>query len=260
MSDYRVKEPSPPPVFRKANYADIGAALTKGWQDFRRQPLLSLMFGSVYALGGLLILWLLGAYRQPWMIVPIAVGFPLIGPFVAAGTYEISRRLGAGEPLEIGSIMGFMLRQRRREYAWMAFVVLFIFWIWMYQARILIALFLDMQSFASVGALATSVFLTSNGLTMLGIGTISGGILATILYTSTVISMPVLVERELDIVTALIASWKVVLASPGPMLLWAAIVGGLTLLSMIPAFLGLLVTFPVLGYATWHLYRSLESV
>lgn len=155
-------------------------------------------------------------------------------------------------------IFGFMLRQSRREFAWMAFVVLFIFWIWMYQARILIALLLDMQAFSSAGAFGAAVFTTSGGLTMLALGTVVGGILATILYTTTVISMPLLVERNVDVVTAIVTSWKTVLGNPGPMLLWAAVIGGFTLIAMVPMFLGLLVAFPVLGFATWHLYRTIR--
>lgn len=255
MSDYATSAPSAKPVLRSVRYADVLMALKKGWADFTRAPFHALFFGGVYALGGLLIFLLLRAYQQPWMIIPVAIGFPLVGPFLAAGTYEVSRRLAVGEPLELRSILSFMARQSRREFAWMAFVVLFIFWIWMYQARVLIALFLDMQDFSSVSALGTALFTTPDGLTMLAIGTIVGGIVATLLFTTTVISMPLLADRELDVVTALVTSWKVVLANPGPMLLWGALIAGLTFLSMIPLFVGLLVAFPVLGFATWHLYR-----
>jgi len=258
MSDYRPSQPSPVPVFRSVEYADIGESLRRGWHDLRRVPLQALFFGSVYAAAGLIIYLLLKTYHQPWMIIPLAIGFPLAGPFLAAGLYETSRRLHSGEAMTTQGILGFMLRQSRREFAWMAFVVLFIFWMWMYQARILIALFLDMGAFASMGALGNAVFTTSDGLTMIALGTVTGGILAAILFTCTVIAMPLLVERDLDVVTALVASWKVVIDSPGPMLLWAAIIGGATLLSMIPFFLGLLVTFPLLGFATWHLYTALR--
>lgn len=260
MSDYHVTEPSPVPSFGRVSYADVFEALRAGWQDFRRVPISGLFFGSVYVIGGLSIFWLLYVFHEPWMIIPIAIGFPLVGPFLAAGTYEVSRRLHTGEAMEEGGILGFMMRQGRREFAWMAFVVLFIFWMWMYQARVLIALFLDMQSFGSAQSLASAVFTTGDGLTMIAIGTVSGGILAAVLYTTTVISLPLLVERNLDVVTAIVSSWKVVLASPGPMLLWGAIIGGVTLLSMIPFFLGLLVAFPVLGFATWHLYRAALEV
>lgn len=257
MSDYAPRAPSPAPVLRPATYADVGAALRAGWQDFTKAPLHAGFFGAVYALCGIAIFWLLSTYRAPWMIVPLAIGFPLVGPFLAAGTYEISRRLSMGEPLRMRGILAFMGHQSRREFAWMAFVVLFIFWIWMYQARILIALFMDMQAFSSVEALTAAVLTTPAGLMMLVLGTGIGCILAAILFASTAIAMPMLVEQELDVVTAITTSWRSVIASPGPMLLWAAIIGGLTLISMIPLFLGLIVSFPVLGFSTWHLYRTI---
>ncbi len=256
MSDYTPTEPSPVPAFRPVEYSDITDSLRNGWVDFKRLPGYGLFFGSVYVLAGIAIFVLLSLYQKPWMIIPLAIGFPLVGPFLAAGTYEVSRRLHAGQAMDPGGILGFMLRQSRREFAWMAFVVLFIFWIWMYQARILIALMLDMQAFSSVDALSSALFTTSGGLGMLALGTVIGGILATILYTTTVISMPLLVERDVDVVTAIVTSWKTVIANPGPMLLWAAVIGGVTLVSMVPMFLGLLVSFPVLGFATWHLYRT----
>lgn len=258
MSDYTPTEPSPVPAFRPAEYRDITDSLRAGWADFKRLPGYALFFGSVYVLGGIAIFVLLNQFQQPWMIIPLAIGFPLVGPFLAAGTYEVSRRLHSDQEMKTAGILGFMLSQGRREFAWMAFVVLFIFWIWMYQARILIALMLDMQAFSSMGALTSALFMTPGGLSMLALGTLIGGILAAILYTTTVISMPLLVERDVDVVTAIITSWMAVLASPGPMLLWAGIIGGVTLLAMVPMFLGLLVAFPVLGFATWHLYRAIR--
>lgn len=260
MSDYSVAAPPQPPLLQNICYSDVFDVLRQGWQDFTRAPLYALFFGGVYAVGGILIFWLLNAYQQPWMIIPVAIGFPLAGPFLAAGTYEISRRLTAGEPLKFGPILGFIAYQSRREFAWMSFVILFIFWIWMYQARILIALFLDMQAFSSPGAFIAVVFTTIDGLLMMAVGMITGGVMATLLFTSTVISMPLLVDRNLDIVTALITSWKVVLANPGPMLLWGMMIAGMTFLAMLPFFLGLFVVFPVLGFATWHLYQAAIKV
>ena len=259
MSDYAPSPPSPTPAVREIGISDVLDALKRGWTDFRHAPLLALFFGGICAAGGLVMFWLLSVYREPWMIIPIAVGFPLIGPFLAAGTYEVSRRIEAGERLEFGAILSFMFSRSRHEFSWMAFVVLFVFWIWMYQARVLIALFLDMQAFSSVGALASALFTTTDGLTLLLIGTLIGAVLATIMFATTVVSMPLLVERELDLVTAIVTSWKSVLRNPRAMFCWAAIVVGLTVLAMLPVFLGLLVVFPVLGFATWHLYRRIIS-
>jgi len=255
MSDYAPKPPSPLPELRTLDFEDITEVLWDGWCDFRRAPLISLFFGGIVAFGGLAIFAILMAFRQPWMILPLAIGFPLIGPFLAAGTYEVSRRLEAREPLVFGEILSFIATRSRREFSWMAFVVLFIFWIWMYQARILLVLFLDMHAFSSGSGLLNELFTTGHGLAMLTVGMAIAAVLAFILFASTVVSMPLLVEHELDFVTAIVTSWRSVLSNLAPMMLWGIVVAASTFVSAIFAFIPLCVVFPVLGYGTWRLYR-----
>ena len=241
-------------TLRAVTFEDITRSLKSGWADFYRAPLLGLFFGGIYAAGGLFILACLTVLDIPWMIIPVAVGFPLIGPFIAVGLYETSRRIAAGEPLEWRAILTVMLRQRERQLGVMAFVVLFIFWIWIYQVRLLLALFFGFRSFASIGEFAMLVTTTADGLAFLAVGTAVGALLAFVLFGSTVIAMPYLLDREVDFVTAMIASFRTVVRNPVPMLGWGIIVAGLAFLAMLPAFLGLLVILPVLGHATWHLY------
>lgn len=256
MSDYAAPPPaSPAPILRDIDYADVKAALRAGWQDFRSAPRFGLFFGGFYALGGLVILALLTKFDVPWLAIPLAIGFPLIGPFAAAGLYEVSRRLTAGEPLEWPGVLGFMFRQSRREFSWMAFVVLFIFWIWMYQVRILFAVFFGSSALASPSALAGAVFGSGTGIAFLAVGTLVGAVLALALFSTTVIGMPLLVDREHDVVTAIVTSIRSVIRNLGPMLFWAAIIAATTIVAMLPLFLGLIVALPVLGHATWHLYR-----
>ncbi|MHB0953733.1 MAG: DUF2189 domain-containing protein [Allorhizobium sp.] len=234
---------------------DVKAALAEGWKDFARYPLFGLFFGGIYALGGLFIVIMLAYYHLPWMIIPIAIGFPLIGPFVAVGLYEISRRYEADEPVTWRGVLAEVFRQRERQLSWMAFAVLFIFWIWIYQVRLLLALFLGFKIPASLAAFMTVVTTTPEGILFLVVGTIVGAVLATILFTLTVISMPLLLERDLDFVTAMITSVRTVVESPAAMLCFGFIVAAAAILAMVPAFAGLLVVLPVLGHATWHLYR-----
>jgi uncharacterized membrane protein len=137
----------------------------------------------------------------------------------------------------------------------MAFVVLFIFWIWIYQVRLLLALFLGFKSFSSIDAFVTIVTTTPEGLGFLGVGTLVGAGLAFILFSSTVIAIPLLLDSELDFVSAMITSFKTVLKSPVAMLGWGIVVTVLAVAAMLPAFLGLIVVMPVLGHATWHLYQ-----
>ena len=248
-------QPAKLPEIRSVAAGDILAALKAGLADFIRAPLFGLFFGGIFAAGGLLILASLTLFDMPWMILPVAIGFPLVGPFVAVGLYEVSRRLAAGEPLGWREVLIVVFRQRERQLGWMAFVVLFIFWIWIYQVRLLLALFLGFKSFSSVDAFVTIVTTTPEGLGFLGVGTLVGAGLAFVLFSSTVIAIPLLLDSELDFVSAMITSFKTVFKSPVAMLGWGVIVTVLAVAAMLPAFLGLIVVLPVLGHATWHLYK-----
>jgi uncharacterized membrane protein len=244
------------PQINAVSFGNVMDSLKKGVSDFFRAPLFGLFFGGIYAGGGLLVLYFLYQLEKPWLILPIAIGFPLIGPFVAVGLYETSRRLEAGEPLTWKAILTVVFRQRERELSWMAFVVLFVFWIWLYQVRLLMALFLGFKSMSTIASFIDVVTTTTEGMAFLAVGTVVGGILALVLFSTTVISIPLLMEREYDFVTAIITSVKTVTLSPAPMIAFGIVVAVLAILALLPAFLGLLVILPVLGHATWHLYRK----
>lgn len=242
-----------------ASVADIRAALAAGIRDLLARPLLSLFFGLVYALFGAGMLAALLVFEQLWIAIAVGVGFPLVAPFLAAGLYEMSRRLSRGEPFSATDIFLVIFRQQRREFGWMSFVVLFVFWIWAYQVRIVLAITLSYHSFSSLDNLVAAVFTTLDGAVFLAIGSLIGAFLSTVLFSITVISMPLLLDREVDFVTAMITSVKTVLASPVVMLGWGATIGALTLAAVAPVFLGMIVVFPILGHATWHLYERLIS-
>lgn len=247
------------PAVRQLSANDVTESLRAGFNDFLKAPMFGLFFGAVYFLGGLFILAALRVFDMPWMIIPVAIGFPLVGPFIAVGLYEVSRRLAAGDALDWRGVLTVMLRQRERQLGWMAFVVLFIFWIWIYQVRLLLALFLGFKSFSSVGAFVQIVTTTPEGAAFLVVGTGVGALLALVLFSTTVISIPLLLDREIDFVSAIITSFRTVIENPITMIGWGALVTLLAIFAMLPAFLGLLVVLPVLGHATWHLYgRAVE--
>lgn len=263
MSDTNQTEPyrpPPMPVVRTVTSNDISDALKSGVSDFFRAPLFGMFFGGIYAAGGLLILTSLTLFDMTWMIIPVAIGFPLIGPFVAVGVYEVSRRLASGTPLVWREILLVVLRQRERQLGWMAFVVLFIFWVWIYQVRTLVAVFFGFKAFSSLADFLTILTTTQHGFGFLAVGTVVGAFLATVLFSVTVIAMPLLLDRDIDFVTAMITSVKTVLKNPVVMLGWAIIVTVLAIIAMLPAFLGIVFVLPVLGHATWHLYkRAIEN-
>lgn len=244
---------------RCATFDDLKQALRAGARDMAARPALSLFFGFVYALFGLLLIAGLVVYDQIWMAIAAGVGFPLVAPFLAAGLYEMSRRLDRGEPFTASDIFLVIFRQRRREFGWMSFVVLFVFWIWAYQVRIVLAITIHSQNYRSIDHLLGAVFTTADGAAFLLIGTLIGALAATVLYSITVIAMPLLLDKDVDFITAMITSVKTVQRSPAAMLGWGAVVGGLTLLAIAPAFLGIIFIFPLLGHTTWHLYARLIS-
>ena len=234
---------------------DIFASLKAGCADFLAHPVMSGFFGLFYAVFGILFLWCLVWLGKIWMIIPAAVGFPLVAPFAAAGLYEMSRRRQAGEPFGWGEILTVMAHQRKREMGWMAFVTLFIFWVWIYQIRLWLAIVLKDASFSNFDGFLEIVFFTPQGRLFLAIGTCAGAVLSAALFSVTVVAMPMLLDRETNFVSAMLTSVRVVTENPVVMLGWAAIISITMLASLVPAFLGLIFTLPILGHTTWHLYQ-----
>jgi uncharacterized membrane protein len=252
----RTEPATPPrPIPRRIAVSDVVEAAIEGLRDFQSAPLYGLFFGSIYATGGLLIVVAATRGGMGYLVYPLAAGFALIGPFVATGLYEVSRRRESGEPLSLPAILACIRRQGGRELGWMALVTIFIFIVWMYQVRLLIALSLGLRSFATVQEFISVVLTTPEGWIFLAVGHIVGAVLAVILFSLTVVSFPLLLDRDVDFVTAMIASVRTVTLNPVPMLGFAAAGIALTAAALLPFFLGLIVVLPVLGHATWRLYR-----
>ncbi|MFQ1700985.1 DUF2189 domain-containing protein [Loktanella agnita] len=241
-----------PPEVRRLTGADIVAALRAGGGDFRRAPQFGLFFSAVYVVGGFVMLWL-GAGHFTW-ILATSLGFPLLAPFAAAGLYEVSRRMERGQPLEWRAVLGIVWAERTRQLPWLGAIIVFYFLFWTFLAHMIFALFMGLSVMTNVSG-SWEVFLTPNGLAMLATELVIGAGLAFLLFALTVVSLPLVLDRELDFVTAMMVSLRAVRTNLVLMLGWALLVATLTFAALLPWFLGLLVVLPVLGHATWHLYR-----
>ena len=234
--------------------SDLRASLAAGWQDFRRAPLLGAAFAAVYVLGGWLIVWAMTTKGQIWWTLPASAGFPILGPFIACGFYEISRRLEAGEPLVARDIFGVIFRQKDRQIPAIAAVIVVYFLFWNFLSHMIFALFLGNATMTNVSS-SLAVFLSPDGLAMLAFGTAVGAVFATLLFSLTVVSLPMLLDREVDFVTAMLTSFALVRENPGVMLGWGLLIATCLFVAMLPGFLGLFLVLPLFGHASWHLYR-----
>lgn len=244
----------PMPDILQLDLGDLRSALGKGWADFRAAPMFGLFFAAVYVLGGWLILWAMTAKGQLWWTIVAGAGFPILGPFIACGFYEVSRRLEQGEALDWPSVLGVIFRQKDRQIPTMAAIIVVFFLFWNFLAHMIFALFLGRATLTNITT-SVEVFLSPEGLMMLAFGTAIGAAFAGVLFALTVVSLPLLLDREVDFITAMIASWSLVVANPRVMLVWAVLIAAALFLGMLSGFLGLFVVLPLFGHATWHLYR-----
>lgn len=235
---------------------DLHDALVAGWRDFKAAPLFGLFFGGVYALGGMAIVSLFLLLRLPYVAYPLTMGFALIVPFVAAGTYEVSRRRERGEPLTWGAVLGSVWGRAGKDLGWMALVTAFTLIIWVDFAIFLFLMFFGLH-IPTVGDLLTTVAKTADGVLFAIIGNICGAAIAMFVFSITVVSFPLLADRDVDFVTAMITSVRCVRANPARMVAWAVLIGLMLGFSILSGFVALFFVLPVLGHASWHLYRKL---
>ncbi|MBU2993499.1 DUF2189 domain-containing protein [Octadecabacter sp. 1_MG-2023] len=243
---------SPMPDIGVLTFTELWTCLKAGLFDFRAAPMFGLAFSAVYVFGGFVMLWL-GAGHVTWVLAT-SLGFPLAAPFAAVGLYEVSRRLEADEPLDWREIFGVVWNERTRQVPWIGAIIVIYFLFWTFLSHMIFALFMGVSTLTNVMT-SFDVFLTPTGLMMIGVELGVGAIVAFLLFSLTVVSLPLVLEKEIDFVSAMLLSLRCVRENIKVMLVWAFIIATLTFLAMIPWFLGLVIILPVLGHATWHIYR-----
>lgn len=247
------KAPPLPPaqVAQDLRLADLGRALVAGWRDFLAMPQFGMFFGGAYVLTGLVIGWAAIIAKEPTWLIPAMAGFPLVAPFVAVGLYEASRRRVRGEAVGWHAVLGALKGHGDDQILSMGVIVFVAFSFWMIVAHAIFAIFMAESGMGlDGGGEWLAALFTPAGLAMLTVGSAVGAVMAFTFYAMTVISLPMLVERKVDFLTAIIASLEAVRRNFTVMLAWAAIIAALLFVAMLPALLGLMVALPVLGHAT----------
>lgn len=243
----------------RVNRVDVEAPwrwLEAGWYDLTQMPRISIAYGAVFTVVALGLMFGLNYLGMQSLIIALAGGFLLIGPVLAVGLYEAARRHATGEHINAGAVFlaGF---RAPGQIALLGLMLMFIYMVWVELAFIMFMLYFGTQAFPPVSELISNLLSTWQGATLLISGTIVGGVLAAIAFSISVISAPMLAHRRVGIATAILASVTAVRLNLRPMLLWASLIAVLMLIGFVTLFVGLLVVFPWVGYATWHAYHEI---
>lgn len=229
--------------------------LTSGWRDMMQNPVASLSYGVIFAGLGYMIFFGLAALDMGYLAVPLALGFTLVGPLAAIGLYHISRRAEMGQPTSFGeSLMAW--RINHGQVALMGMVLLLCFIAWARFAALLFMLFFG-DAPPALDMLAANIITSPQGGVFLVVGFGFGAILAFCVFTISVVSVPMLLDRDVDAITAVLTSIDAVRHNFKAMLLWAWLVAMFTFSGMMLMFLGLIIALPLIGHASWHAYRDL---
>ena len=240
---------------RTLTLADLKEALAKGIDDFSAMPSHAVFLCLIYPIAGLVLGRLAIGYDVLPLLFPLMAGFALVGPFAAIGLYEMSRRRERGEEISWRHILDVRHRPTFGAIMALGLLLMAIFLIWIAVAQAIYVATFGYLPAASMPDFLRQVLTTPAGWTLIVVGNGVGFLFAVTVLIISVVSFPLLIDRDVGAAGAIVTSARVVLANPVIMAVWGFIVAALLVLGTIPLLFGLAVVMPVLGHATWHLYR-----
>ncbi len=230
--------------------------LAAGWRDLWRAPHVSLICGAAFSLISFAITYGLSTIGASALVLPLAAGFMLVGPLLAVGLYEVSRRLEAGEPVRlIPTLLAW--RRAPTQLALMGVVLMLFLLAWVRVATLIFAIFFGLGTTPAPAELVTLVAFTPDGLVFLAVGTLVGAILAAVVFMISAVAIPLILDRDAFVLAAIATSMAATIRNPAPMLLWGFLIALFTAAGIVTAYLGMVIFFPVIGHATWHAYRAI---
>ncbi len=241
------------PRVRRVTFDQPWEWLAAGWRDTWNTPLASLFYGLVFVVMGY---YLTAMVKERFhLALALTTGFLLVGPFLAMGLYDLSRRLEKREP---ATLLASLFAWRGNTMAILLFgiVIGLIMIVWARLSALLFAAIL-LSSTPAVENTTANIFFSGDGLKFLIVFIAVGAVLAGLVFTISVVSIPMLMDRKIDFITAVLTSITAVRANRGPMFLWAALIVIFTGVGLATFYLGLAITMPLIGHATWHAYRDL---
>jgi uncharacterized membrane protein len=244
------------PIVRRITPSDLMRSLAEGIDDFAAMPSHAVFLCVIYPLLGIFLVALTLGYSMLPLAFPIAAGFALVGPLAAIGLYELSRRREAGLDSSSSHALDVLHSPSLGAIIALGLLLTAIFLVWLAVAQAIYVANFGYGAPASVSQFFHDVFATRAGWTLIVVGTGVGFLFAVAVLTISAVSFPLLLDRDVGAAVALLTSIRVVAANPATMALWGLIVATLLVIGSVPFFLGLTVVVPVLGHATWHLYRK----